>query len=448
MIKEFHFEKKKKQEAEGYDRQRNSNSNLREAGVIAFSNIGNVRQANEDDWGIAKTSNGLLFVVCDGMGGHAGGQMASSLAVESIIEYLKKEKYSNPIQALNEALQFANTQILGYATQHPELKGMGTTACILLLQDDEAYIAHVGDSRIYLYLGKEKELHRITKDHSYVQSLVDKWDEGIKKGISEQQLRNEGFIPDSEVESHPNKNRILKALGIKPELQPTFNYQNKAIFPKNGDIFLICSDGLTGMISDSTIQSVLSQNIPIEQKGEMLINLALEGENGQSGGQDNITVELIQIDSSPWKESKFKSYNPNSKPNLPIPNSGKLKKIVKWATVAAIVLLLGFSAWFGLEKYKEVQLGKQIKIAQEKINQTEIDYKKIYREYQIDSTEVANLEKDAGTPSNRIEIRKNTLNEKWEKVKEAQKEVVKADSVLQTLKNQKNESNNNRKSSR
>ncbi|MBQ9144040.1 MAG: Stp1/IreP family PP2C-type Ser/Thr phosphatase, partial [Paludibacteraceae bacterium] len=226
--------------------------------------IGNVRTAQEDSHDIAiLTPNGDVFVVCDGMGGHVGGKQASSIAVKSIIEHLKNEKYDQPMQALNDALQFANMQILGYAKDHPELRGMGTTACIVLLQDTEAYIAHVGDSRIYLYMGKEQQLHRVTKDHSYVQTLVDA-----------------GQITDEEAEHHPNKNRILKALGIKPELVPTCN----VLHPKNGDCFLICSDGLNGMITDSTIEGVLKQNIPLADKGERLIQLALE-----AGGHDNIT---------------------------------------------------------------------------------------------------------------------------------------------------------------
>ncbi len=249
--------------------------------------IGNVRKAQEDSHDIAAlTPNGDVFVVCDGMGGHVGGKQASTIAVKSIIEYLKKEKYPDPEQALGEALQFANMQILGYANVHPELKGMGTTACIVLLQDSDAYIAHVGDSRIYLYLGKEKQLHRITKDHSFVQTLVDT-----------------GQITDEEAEHHPNKNRILKALGIKTDLAPSID----KVSPKNGDIFLICSDGLSGMISDAVIESVMAENANIKTKGENLIGLALE-----AGGLDNITLELIRIINSNHTKSIFKSYNPTS----------------------------------------------------------------------------------------------------------------------------------------
>lgn len=263
--------------------------------------IGNVRKAQEDSHDMAiMTPNGDVFVVCDGMGGHVGGAKASSIAVDSIIEYFKKERSDNIPQALNDAIQYANMQIIGFASANPEFRGMGTTACIVILKDNEAYIAHVGDSRIYLYLGKEKQLHRITKDHSYVQTLVDA-----------------GQISDDEAEHHPNKNRILKALGIRPDMSPTVD----VVHPKNGDTFLICTDGLNGMICDNTILQVMKQDVSLEKKGELLINLAMQGEPGYPGGQDNCTLELINIDNSPWQNSEFTSYNPK-KQNKPKHDNG------------------------------------------------------------------------------------------------------------------------------
>lgn len=294
--------------------------------------IGNVRKAQEDCHGMElKSPNGQVFVVCDGMGGHVGGAKASSLAVESIMAFLNKEKYNNPIEALNGALQFANTQIIGYASEHPEFKGMGTTACVLLFQGDEAWIAHVGDSRIYLYLGKEKELHRITVDHSYVQMLVDK-----------------GLLDEEQAETDPNKNRILKALGVTTKLEPTFNFQNKPILPKNDDIFLICSDGLSGMIPDKTIKEVLSKKeLSIEQKGDELIRRAMEGETVQPGGQDNCTVELIKVDNSPWKTSEFKSYNPiKAKGGVKLPGGKTLSPKSIAAVVVILLVVIGAIAWF------------------------------------------------------------------------------------------------------
>lgn len=298
--------------------------------IFAKGVIGNVRKAQEDCHGFKlDTPNGDLFVVCDGMGGHVGGAKASSLAVDSIVEYINKEKYATPIDALNGALQFANMQILGFADANPEYKGMGTTACILLLRDDGAWIAHVGDSRIYLYLGKEKKLHRITKDHSYVQTLVDA-----------------GEITDEQAEHHPNKNRILKALGIKPDLTPTFNFEKRPILPKSGDIFLICSDGLSGMIPDSTIEKVLGQDIAFARKGERLIDLAMQGETVVPGGQDNCTLELIEVDNSKVKKSVFHSYNPQpTQPKSKKKKKGfRLGKTEKILLIVILVLALGVGA--------------------------------------------------------------------------------------------------------
>lgn len=320
--------------------------------------IGNVRKAQEDSHDMAlKTPNGDLFVVCDGMGGHVGGAKASSLAVESIISYMKGQYYPNPIDALNGSLQFANMQILGFADAHPEYKGMGTTACIVLMRDNDVWIAHAGDSRIYLYLGKERQLHRITRDHSLVQTLVDS-----------------GQITDDEAEHHPNKNRILKALGIKPELKPTFNHLNQPIHPKNGDIFLICTDGLCGMISDNTIERVLGDNTSLANKGEVLISLAMQGEIVQPGGQDNCTLELIQIDGSPFKTSYFHSENPVGRPQGGQGGKGSRKKTtIILAAVAAVVLatIVGLTALFIINaksNEQEEELRAELKKLKQDVN--------------------------------------------------------------------------------
>jgi len=260
---------------------------FKEKNIFEDSVTGHVRKANEDVCDMAaQTPNGNIFVVCDGMGGYAGGATASKIAAKSIIDYLQREEYPNPQEALYHALEYANGQILDYAGEHVELRGMGTTACVLLLQDDKAWIAHVGDSRIYLFLGKERQLHRITKDHSYVQTLVDI-----------------GEITDEQAEIHPQKNCITKALGIKPDIKSEVALN--PILPKNGDVFLICSDGLSGMMSDTAIEDVLAKKTSIRKKGRKLIQLALD-----NGGLDNITVQLIQISNSSHTESVFKSYNP------------------------------------------------------------------------------------------------------------------------------------------
>ena len=323
--------------------------------------IGNVRKAQEDSHDMAAlTPNGDVFVVCDGMGGHVGGKQASSIAVKSIIEYLKADKYSQPLQALNDALQYANMQILGYANAHPELKGMGTTACIVLLQDSEAYIAHVGDSRIYLYLGKEKQLHRVTKDHSFVQTLVDA-----------------GQITDDEAEHHPNKNRILKALGIKPALEPSFN----AVKPKNDDVFLICSDGLSGMISDKVIGEMMSKDVSLRQKGDLLINSALD-----AGGLDNITIELIKISSSPHSKSKFESYNPINGAAKPLTGSKTLKVVLISFAIAVVCFCFAGLIYYFIDK-KDIE--NQRAENQELLNNTVMSLKGLRNDLHEKDEEIA-----------------------------------------------------------
>ncbi len=306
--------------------------------VFSSSVRGNVRKQNEDSCGVFEVPNGKLYVVCDGMGGHAGGATASKIGVDSIANYFQQAKYPDVKLALADALEYANLQIIDAANEMPSLKGMGTTACVLLIQGDEAWIAHCGDSRIYLYCAEQQWLHRITKDHSYVQGLVD-----------------QGIITDAEAESHPNKNRILKALGIKPDCKPTICEQ--PILPANGDTFLICSDGLSGMVNDEQLQYVLQQDGTILNKGQMMIQLAL-----QAGGVDNITTQLIKISDSPHAHSVFVSQNPKERlvvPSVQSPKpSGSKKptpkarpKIFYGMTIVAAVMVVCGVLWTILPKF-------------------------------------------------------------------------------------------------
>ncbi|GHV55830.1 hypothetical protein FACS1894182_01000 [Bacteroidia bacterium] len=275
--------------------------------IAIFWSKGKVRKANEDDWGYEKTSCGYLFTVCDGMGGHVGGQIASDIAVNTILDSFSQNEGGKIEDIFSGAIAVANFNIFSDShSKRPELKGMGTTACVLLVpeQGDTVYFAHVGDSRIYLFRHSDKTLHRITKDHSLVQSLVDKWEEEKAKGVSEQELRQQGLIPDMEMETDNRKNIIMRALGIKEETQPTIN----SATPANGDIFLICSDGLSGMMTDSDIETILAKNSSLQQTGKELMELALANE-----GKDNITLQLIQISNSTNRsKSIFPDYNPKS----------------------------------------------------------------------------------------------------------------------------------------
>ena len=250
---------------------------------FSSTDVGKVRKANEDNFGQSSTINGELFIVCDGMGGHVGGATASKIAVDSLIDYFNKEKFDNPILAINSAFQFANEQVYASALSNPELKGMGTTGVLLLIVEEECYIGHVGDSRIYLH--SNGILNRITKDHSFVQTLVDG-----------------GIITDDEAESHPQKNQILKALGIGANIEATVN--KSAIQVKKGDVFMLCTDGLNGMVNDKSMEMMIQYD-NIAASAQILIKAALD-----SGGLDNVTTTLVAIDESSYVKSQFINYNP------------------------------------------------------------------------------------------------------------------------------------------
>ncbi len=288
------------------------------------TDIGLVRKANEDFMGQSETPNGHLYVVCDGMGGHIGGAIAAKIGVECIIEYLNKKVDSNVGELLIDAVKFANTQIFAKAIFDKQLKGMGATCVILLVTPDGfAWTCHVGDSRIYLY--RNEKLSRLTKDHSYVQFLVDS-----------------GELKEEDAEKHPNKNQILRALGsdedIKPELCAV------PFRPENNDIFLLCSDGLTGMVNDENISKVII-NSNLSELSDKLIEAALAG-----GGRDNVTVSIVEV--SGMKQS---STIPSGDLNK-IPLKVKIKNKRNILLISFLILVLGLSStyYFGNTKQQDL----------------------------------------------------------------------------------------------
>ena len=243
--------------------------------VVGRTDVGRKRAANEDNMSNAITQNGLVAVVCDGMGGHVGGATASRIAVNCIIEHLNNVYYDDPRIAIGESIDAANRAILHEANEHPELTGMGSTCVLLLVRGGKVYIGHVGDSRIYLV--RSKKIAQLTKDHSYVQMLVDC-----------------GEITKEQAEHHPRKNEITNALGI-PSMSPA-TVADDAIIPEAGDCFVLCSDGLSGMVSDDIINKVVSKQSEMnaQERVDRLVSLA-----NDNGGVDNITVQLVEFPVSP-----------------------------------------------------------------------------------------------------------------------------------------------------
>jgi protein phosphatase len=243
--------------------------------VSSQSDIGCLRQNNEDSFGYWEPEDdrqflrkGRLAVVADGMGGYEGGQEASRLAVETLMAVYRDFSGDDPQAALVEALQAAHEQIRQYSFAHPELRGMGTTCTAAAIVQDALYYVHVGDTRLYLI--RDGQITRVTRDHSYVGRLVES-----------------GMISAEEAENHPQRNILTAALGTNPDLIMDSPGQPEPLRPE--DVLLICSDGLWGLVRDSEILDAV-ENKTAEQAGRKLIELARE-----RGGPDNITVEILRL---------------------------------------------------------------------------------------------------------------------------------------------------------
>lgn len=227
------------------------------------TDIGLVRPVNEDSYICLDSA---VYVVADGMGGHAAGEVASALLTQTAKEILEGLDPENITEALlRQVVLEANRRILAKAAADNIYNGMGTTASLLCLKETEAVWAHVGDSRIYLL--REGSLQQITKDHSLVWDLVEN-----------------GSLTPEEAQTHPKRNLLTRAVGVDAEL--LVDTGNFAIVA--GDKFLLCSDGLTNMVNESSIKNIINI-MPVDNPAKLLIEQALA-----AGGIDNITAILIE----------------------------------------------------------------------------------------------------------------------------------------------------------
>ena len=232
-----------------------------------LTDVGKKRTHNEDYFGFFERAPGeILAIVADGMGGHASGEVASRMGVEMIHEiYLKERADKGVLEALKSAFQITNFTILQKSLEQESLNGMGTTATALVLKNDQAFIGHMGDSRAYLF--RNSTISQLTKDHSLVERMVD-----------------QGLLSREEAYSHPQKNVIYKTLGVNMDA----GLDLLGPIPVTiGDIFLLCSDGLTNLVTDEEMLNIVSKEPP-QRACNSLILLA-----NQRGGQDNITVQIL-----------------------------------------------------------------------------------------------------------------------------------------------------------
>jgi protein phosphatase len=247
----------------------------------ALSDVGRKRKGNED--ALVLNPEQRLYVVADGMGGHAAGEVASKVAVDAIAEFVEltggnqeitwpfglDDSISYEGNRLKTAVRHANTRVIEATRESAEYEGMATTVAAVLVDGDVANLAHVGDSRIYLF--SNETIEQLTRDHSWVN----------------EQIEN-GAISPEQARSHPLRNVVTRALGGRPDLVVDIQSRRMA----TGDMLLLCSDGLTTMVTDEDIARILR-----EADGDVTkAATALVSEANERGGEDNITVVLLKFE--------------------------------------------------------------------------------------------------------------------------------------------------------
>ena len=231
---------------------------------FTVTNIGLKRLDNEDSLGIYEIENGILAIVCDGLGGNKAGDVASQLSVNTVYEFFKSSAQKDYLERINSAIIEANISILRKASSSSDYHGMATTIEVLFLVDNTAYFGHVGDSRIYIL--QNRKLIQLTKDHSLVQKLID-----------------EGFLTVDEAEYHPNRNIIMRALGDNTSIEIDLN---KITLNSNDDfMFFLCTDGVTTVIKNIELEEILSNSGSIKETLSELIT--------QRGAPDNFSFVCI-----------------------------------------------------------------------------------------------------------------------------------------------------------
>lgn len=240
-----------------------------------LSDVGLVRENNEDVW--AELPEEKFYVLADGMGGHQAGEIASQEAVFTFLELIRKilqhsERKLNlkeMKQTIKKTIEEVNRTVYQMGRSDIHLIGMGTTFCCVHFHKEGAIFAHVGDSRIYHY--RDKNLTQITKDHSLLRELIDM-----------------GYLSEAEAKEFLYKNILTKVIGTEPKITPSI----ESCEIKAGDIFVMCSDGLSDLLSTEEIESVIQDNeTDLDSCAKVLIS-----EAKRKGGYDNITVVLLKVD--------------------------------------------------------------------------------------------------------------------------------------------------------
>lgn len=287
------------------------------------THTGKVRDLNEDS--LVESAN--LYAVADGMGGHLAGEVASSLALSVIQQYIEDNiGLLSGEKLVEKAIGAANSSVHKKALSSSRYRDMGTTVTLLYREGDTAYIGNVGDSRAYLFRGGE--LRQLTRDHSLVAKLVE-----------------DGEITPEEARRHPQRNVILKALGLEPQVEADVT----AVKIEPQDVFLLATDGLTGMVEDRRIREVLSAQPEPARAVEELVNEALE-----AGGVDNVSVVEVAYELSssfvPAAGDEEEGTEEKTAPQTTV-RERRRKRGLKISVLIAVILLLLIGAGFGIGYY-------------------------------------------------------------------------------------------------
>ena len=236
--------------------------------AVLRTHVGRIRTENQDFGTVTKpadeqTAHGRLLIVADGMGGHRGGATASRLAAETVQSQYLAGSYDDIAASLRDALTHANTRIFKEAQTNDDLRGMGTTTSVLVVRNNQAWLAHVGDSRIYLVRGDD--IRQLTEDHSLVATMV-----------------REGLLTSKEAESHPRRNVLQRSIGVGEEVDIDVSGPFEV---QELDTFVLCSDGLHGVVKPEEIKDIVLKASSIDDAADQLVKHALE-----RGGPDNVTV--------------------------------------------------------------------------------------------------------------------------------------------------------------
>lgn len=243
--------------------------------AASLTDVGLHRADNEDSYLYWEPDSddefrrkGRLAVVADGMGGYEGGQEASRLAVDTVRDFYDRDFSGDPKSTLVSAFQSAHDNIQRFAFEHPEFQGMGTTCTAVAILDSQLLFAHVGDSRLYLVRGDS--IARLTRDHSYVNRLVET-----------------GIVRSEDAESHPQRHILTAALGSGPEIFP--DVPEQAVPLEHGDLLILCTDGLWSLVTDQELARVAREYSPREACVK-LVRMAIERD-----APDNITVQILRV---------------------------------------------------------------------------------------------------------------------------------------------------------